>query len=191
MNIIKRALITGALALTAVSVAPATTAFAQGAPQIIIVDMSRIAAESAASKNAEPQLKAKFESVQSRAQTLGEQFSKEAETLQKARPSMAQEAFLAKAKELQQRQQTAENEVRGREQDYARSVQYVRQQLLQAVNPIITAIMREKGASIAMDRDATLAISQSLDVTNEVLTRLNSALPRVSINPPAQPAAKK
>ena len=94
------------------------------------------------------------------------------------------------AKELQQRQVTAENEVRGKEQDYARSVQYVRQQILEAVNPIITAVMREKGASLALDRDVTLATAQSLDVTNEVMTRLNSALPRVNVNPPAAPAQK-
>lgn len=188
MKMISRAAIAGALAFAAV-LPVSTAAYAQAAPAIVVVDMSRIAAESAASKSAEPQLKAKFESVQARAKTLGEQFRGEYESLQKAQPSMAKEAFQAKAKELQQRQVTAENEVRGKEQDYGRSVQYVRQQILEAVNPIITAVMREKGASIALDREVTLATAQSLDVTNDVLTRLNAALPRVNVNPPAAPAA--
>lgn len=191
MKMIVRAAIAGALAVASITALP-VVASAQAASQIVVVDMSRIAAESAASKSAEPQLKAKFESVQSRAKALGDQFRGEYETLQKAQPSMAKEAFQAKARDLQQRQVTAENEVRGKEQDYARSVQYVRQQILEAVNPIITAVMREKGAVLAMDRDATLAVAQSLDVTTDVMTRLNAALPRVSINPPAAaPAAKK
>lgn len=181
---------TAAAIATASTAALPVAAYAQAAPTIIVVDMGRIAAESAASKSAEPQLKAKFQSVQSRAKTLGDQFRGEYETLQKAQTSMAKEAFQAKAKELQQRQVTAENEVRGREQDYARSVQYVRQQILESVNPIITAVMREKGASLALDREATLAVASSLDVTNDVLTRLNTTLPRVSITPPAAPAAK-
>lgn len=185
MKMLTRAAIAGALAFTALP----TVALAQAAPPIVVVDMGRIAAESAASKSAEPQLKAKFESVQARAKTLGDQFRGEYENLQKAQPSMAKEAFQAKAKELQQRQVTAENEVRGKEQDYARSVQYVRQQILEAVNPIITAVMREKGASLALDRDVTLATAASLDVTNDVMTRLNAALPRVNVNPPAAPAA--
>jgi Skp family chaperone for outer membrane proteins len=186
MNTITRTLLSGGIALGAIA-ATATAAAAQAAP-IVVVDMDRIGAESAAMKAAEPQLKAKAQSVQARAKALGDQFRGEAETLQKAQASMAKEAFQAKVKDLQTRQVAAENEVRGREQDYARSVQYVRAQILEAVNPIITAIMREKGASIAMDRGATLAVAQSLDVTSEVLTRLNAAKPTVSINPPAQPA---
>jgi Skp family chaperone for outer membrane proteins len=189
MKMMTRTAFAAALALATVSLP--SVGHAQAASQIVVVDLDRIAAESAASKSAEPQLKAKFESVQARAKTLGDQFRGEYESLQKAQPSMAKEAFQAKARELQQRQVTAENEVRGREQEYARSVQYVRQQILQAVNPIITAVMREKGATVALNRDATLAVAQSLDVTTDVLTRLNTALPRVGITPPAAPAPAK
>jgi outer membrane protein len=185
MTMLTRVAVAGALSIATLALPQA--ALAQAAA-IVVVDMDRIAAESAASKSAEPQLKAKFDSVQSRAKQLGDQFRAEYESLQKAQPSMAKEAVQAKARELQQRQATAETEVRTKEQDYARSVQYVRQQILQAVNPIITAVMREKGASVALDRNVTLATAASLDVTTDVLTRLNAALPRVGITPPAAPA---
>jgi outer membrane protein len=191
MNLIKRAIVGGVLAIATITALPIAANAQAAASQIVVVDMGRIASESAASKSAEPQLKAKFEGVQSRAKTLGDQFRGEYEALQKAQNSMAKEAVQAKLKDIQKRQVAAENEVRGREQDYARSVQYVRQQILNAVNPIITQVMKEKGATIAMDREATLAIAQSLDVTNDVLARLNKALPRVSITPPAQQPAKK
>lgn len=194
MKKITRAAFAGAFVFAASTIAAstvATPAFAQAAPSIIIVDMNRIAAESAASKSAEPQLKAKFESVQTRAKQLGDQFRAEYESLQKAQASMAKEAVQAKAREIQQRQATAEQEVRTKEQDYARSVQYVRQQILDAVNPIITTLMREKNASIALDREVTLASAAALDVTADVLQRLNTALPRVGITPPAAPAPAK
>jgi outer membrane protein len=172
MKVITRTLVAGALAVA--TLASPIAALAQTAPTIIIVDLARIGSESAASKSAEPQLKAKFDAIQARGKALGDQFRVEYENLQKAQPSMAKEAF---------------QEMRGRQEDANRSVQYVRQQILTAVNPIITALMREKGASLALDREATLAISPSLDVTADVLTRLNTALPRVGITPPAAPAA--
>ena len=175
----------GAVALAASFAAPA---FAQSATSIVIVDMNRIAAESAATKSAEPQLKAKFDATQARAKQLGDQIRGEYESLQKAQTSMAKEAVQAKAQEIQKRQETAEREVQTKQQEYARSVQYVRQQILEAVNPIITAVMREKGAQVALDQSVTLAAAASLDVTADVLQRLNATLPRVGITPPAQPA---
>ncbi len=157
---------------------------------ILVVDMDRIGTESAAGRNAQTQLKSKLDSVQARAKTLGDQFRNEAETLQKARASMAQEAFQAKVKDLQSRQVTAENELRGREQDYGRSLAYVRKQIFDNVNPIITQLMRERNAQLVISQDATLAIAASIDVTNEVISRLNAKLPSVSITPPAEPAKK-
>jgi outer membrane protein len=171
------------------SVAPAA-AFAQAVPpaSIITINMDRVINESAAGKNAQVQLKAKLDAVQSRVTTLRDQFGKEEEALVKARQgnTMAQPAWEQKVKELNQRKATAETELRGREQDYSRSQGYVLQQINTAVNPIISQIMREKNANIALNEGATIQQVASLDVTNEVITRLNRALPTVSINAPAQ-----
>src|SRR3546814_1919788 len=65
---------------------------------------------------------------------------------------------------------------------------HVLKQIDDAAQPIITAIMREKGANIALARGATIQAANSLDITAEVVKRLNAAKPSVSTTPPAQPA---
>jgi Skp family chaperone for outer membrane proteins len=174
-----------ALAQTAPAAAPQTS--------IIVVDMDRVGAESAAGKSGASQLKSQADSVQARAKTLADQLRGEEETLVKARQAntMAPEAFQAKVKDLQTKQNNARTELGGREQQFARSQAYVRQQIFNAVGPIIQTLMRERGATIVLARDAALAVSPTLDVTAEVIRRLDAALPRVSVTPPAQPATKK
>ena len=49
--------------------------------------------------------------------------------------------------------------------------------------------MVKRGANILMEMGSTLASGQSIDVTADVTTGLNAALPSISTNPPAQPAA--
>ena len=48
--------------------------------------------------------------------------------------------------------------------------------------------MKEKGATIALARGATIQTATSLDITSEVVKRLDAAKPTVSTTPPAAPA---
>jgi outer membrane protein len=170
--------------------APAAAPAAQAQSAIIVVDMRRVETESAAGKSGQTQLKAKFDAVQARAKTLGDSLRAEEATLVKAQQtnSMAQEAFQAKVKELQGKQTTAQTEVRNREQDLQRSQAYVSEQIANALNPIIQTVMREKGAALALPRDATIGYGPALDVTPRVIQLLDAALPRVGVTPPAAAA---
>lgn len=179
-----------AVALASSAAVP-TVALAQAVPAatIVIIDMDRVVTQSAAGKYAQGQLKTKLDAVQARVATLRDQFGKEEETLIKAREgnTMAQPAWEAKVKDLTQRKATAENELRGRERDYSASQGYVLKQINDAVNPIISQIMREKNATIALAEGATIQHVASIDVTNDVIARLDRALPRVNVTaPPAQ-----
>ena len=68
------------------------------------------------------------------------------------------------------------------------SRQFVVKQLNEAAQPIISTIMKERGASIALAEGATLQHAASIDVTTDVIARLDKALPRVVT---AAPAAAK
>lgn len=186
------ALALGTAALPTVALAQAAAPAAQSA--IIVVDMDRVGADSAAGKSGQAQLKTKLDSLQARGKSLADQLRTEEETLLKARQAstMAPEAFQAKVKDLQTKQNNARTELGNRENELQRSQAYVRQQIFNAVGPVINAIMRERGASIVLTRDAALAVSPALDVTAEVIRRLDAALPRVNATAPAAaPATKK
>ncbi|MFC3713868.1 OmpH family outer membrane protein [Sphingoaurantiacus capsulatus] len=186
-----------AAAIAALALGSSTAALAQaaapaGANAIIVVDMDRVGADSAAGKSGQQQLKTQLDSLQARGKSLADSLRGEEQTLLKAQQgnTMAPEAFQAKVKDLQTKQNTARTELGNREQGLQRNQGYVRQQIFNAVGPIINAVMRERGASLVIARDAALAVSPTLDVTAEVIRRLDAALPRVNATAPAvAPAA--
>ena len=188
-----RHLLLAAVALT-MSTAPALAqAPAAAGNGIIIIDLEQIFVKSAAGINGDAQLKTKVAALQARAKQLQDGLTADADALRKqqAANAIAPAALQAKANELQQRQQAGQAEVQSREQDFQVSQRYVQQQILQAVGPITQQIMRERGAQVALRSDATLAMNPALDVTAEVVKRLDVSLPRVSVTPPAAPAAAK
>ena len=179
-----------ATALTA-SIAVNVPAHAQAAQaQIVIVDMDEVIGTSSAGKGAQTVLQGQANSLQARVKTLTEGFQKEEEALRTAfqNKTIAQAAAEAKAKDIDSRKQSAQAEIQGRQRTLQTSQAYVVKQIDDAAQPIITAIMKEKGATIALARGATIQTATSLDITSEVVKRLDAAKPTVSTTPPAAPA---
>ena len=159
-------------------------------PVVIIVDMDRVIGDSAAGKQAQADLKARNDAIQARLASLRTQFGSEQEALGKSQPPESaapavKSAFAAKVRDFQQRQQTAEADLQKRGNDFQLSRQYVLKQINDATTPIITAVMRERGATIVLAEGATLQHSSAIDVTTDVVARLDKALPRVSTTAPA------
>ena len=184
-----------ALAATALTATVSVTApvHAQTAQaQIVIVDMDEVIGTSAAGKGAQAVLQGQANGLQARVKTLTDGFQKEEDALrtQVQNKTIAQPALEAKLKDLQSRKQSAETEIGGRQRSLQQSQSYVVKQIDEAAQPIITAIMKERGASIALASGATVQIANSLDITAEVVKRLNVAKPSVSTTPPAQTQSK-
>ncbi len=160
-------------------------------PVIIIVDMDRVVNESAAGKQAGTDLQAKAQSLQTRRTTLAGQLQSEAQAIQQGQQNktLAGPALEQRIKAFQDRENGANQELARGQDDLARSRQYVIQQITKGADPIITQLMRERGAALALQKGATLQHTASLEVTTDVITRLNTSLPRVSVTPPAAPAA--
>ncbi len=158
---------------------------------IIVLDMERVVVQSAAGKQAQAEIQTRMNALQTRANALQGQLKTEADAIQagQANQSLAGPALEARAKAFGERQQAAQREVGQAENDIQRSRQFVLKQISDAVNPILTAVMREKGANLALPVGATLQHGASLDVTVDVIARLDRSLPRVSTTPPAQAPA--
>jgi Skp family chaperone for outer membrane proteins len=187
MTITKKLAYLAALGLTTASV----PALAQAVPPatIIVVDRDEVMSTSTAGKAAAAQLQAQVAALQSRAQTLDAGFRSEGDALQKAAATktMAEAALQAKAEDLQKRAQAAQVDLNNKQRQIAMNQQFVAKQLDDAMEPIITQVMKEKGAMIAIDEGATIQSSNAINVTQTVLQRLNTKLPSVSVNAPAPP----
>lgn len=179
-------------AIAALSAALPTAAIAQKvAPAVVvIVDVQKIFADCTACKSAQTQLQAQAAAIQTRAQQLGAPLQTEAQALQTAArgKTTIDAALQARAQALQTKQNSANQEIEGRQQTFQRNRAFVAQQINDRLNPIITQVMQQRGATLAVDTAATLAVSPSLDVTKDVLAALNAALPSVNVNAPAAPA---
>ena len=177
----KKLLISLALASSAIA-APVA---AQTLPPavIVIVDMDQVFQTSAAGKTAQAELKTRLDGIQSRLASLRTSFGTEEQTLAKTRPTAAGPAATAwetKARDFQTRKTQAEQELAKRDQDFQASRQFVLKQINEGAQPIITTIMKERGATIALAEGATLQHAASIDVTADVVARLDKSLPRVS-----------
>lgn len=162
---------------------------------IVLVDLDRVVNESAAGKAAAAELQARATALNTRRNTLAQQLQTDAEAIQQgqANKTLAGPALEARVKAFQEKENAANAELQRGQEDLARAQQYVVQQINSAAQPIITQVMREKGASIALAERATIQHTASLNITNDVLARLNAALPKVSTTPPPpqqQPAAQ-
>lgn len=183
-----------ALAGSAIVAAPVV---AQTLPPavIVVVNLDEVFQDSAAGKAAQTELKTRLDSIQARLASLRTSFGAEEQTLAKAQPAQgaapaAIQAWQAKVKDYTTRKTQAEQELQKRDQDFQASRQYVLKQINDGAQPIITQIMKERGASIAVPEGATLQHAASIDVTTDVIARLDKSLPRVSSTAPAAPATK-
>ncbi len=176
-------------ALAASTVALPTAATAQRVPAatVVVVDSGRIYRECNACRTAQTQLQTQVTALQQRQQTLQNELRPEGEAIQAALTALQgrqpDAALRTRAEAFQTRQTQAAEEL-SRTQQNLQSIQAnVLRQINVQLNPAINRIMTTRGANLAVDVDATLAHAQALNVTNEVLAALNTALPSVSLTP--------
>ena len=180
--------------LGASALAVPSAALAQRAPAavVVVVDSDRIYRDCTACRTAQTQLQSRVTALQTRQQTLANQLRPEGQAIQAAVNALAGKepdaALRARAEAFQKKQEAANQEL-ARSQQNLQSIQAnVVRQINARLNPVINQVMTARGANIAVDTDATLAHSQAVDVTAEVLAGLNRALPSVTLTPlPAQP----
>jgi Skp family chaperone for outer membrane proteins len=73
-----------------------------------------------------------------------------------------------------------------RSQEFQATRDSVAKQINEAAQPILAALMRERGANLVLPQAATLQSSGALNITADAISRLDRALPRVSTATPAK-----
>ncbi len=182
-------------ALAALAAAVPAAAPAQRAPAavVVVVDSDRVYRDCTACRAAQTQIQSQITALQQRAQALGQPLQTEAQSIQQAAQAArnqqgaarttAEAALQQRVTALQTRQNTASQEIGRLEQNIQSIRANVVQQINTRLNPIINQVMTARGANLAVDVNATMARSQALDVTAEVLAALNQQLPSVSVTP--------
>jgi Skp family chaperone for outer membrane proteins len=177
-------------AFAAALLAPsAASAQAIPAAVVAVVDLDRVTAECTACKTASASLKSQVSSFESRRNTLASSLQTEQKSIQTAIDALKGKepdaALQARVKAFQTKAQSSEQELAGQQSQIQRNQAYIQQQIQAKLSPIYQQVMQRRGANLLVEVGATLATSTSVDVTNDVLAALNSALPSIATTAPA------
>ena len=179
-------------ALAASVLAPAA-ASAQSVPPAVVavVDLNRVTSECTACKTASATLRSQVTAYQAREKALAGPIETEQKSLQSAIDALGgskapDAALQARVKAFQAKQQSAAQELQRQQQQLERNQAYIRQQIATKLGPVYQQVMQRRGANLLMEPSATLSTSTSVDVTSDVLTALNAAMPTLQAVAPAQ-----
>jgi Skp family chaperone for outer membrane proteins len=183
-------------ALLAASVAMPSAASAQALPAAVVavVDLDRVTLQCNACKNASAALRAQIAALQNREKTLATPLQTEQKSIQAAIDALqgkAPDAALeARIKAFQTKQQAGATEVQNQQAQIQRNQQYIQKQISDKLSPIYQQVMQRRGANLLVEAGATLATTTTIDVTNDVLAALNTAMPTLQTIAPAQTQAQ-
>lgn len=184
----KTLLISAALA-AAVTAPSAVSAQTIPGAVVAVVDLERVTGECNACKTAAAALRSQVTAMQSRQKALAAPLETEQKAIQAqidALDGKAPDAALQnRVKAWQTKRDQAGQEVANQQEQVQRNQQYIQKQIADKLNPIYQQVMQRRGANILMEVGSTLATSTSVDVTNDVLAALNTALPSITTTAPA------
>lgn len=183
-------------ASTAALLVPAS-AGAQAVPAAVIavVDLENVTTNCNACKTATAALQGQVSAAKARQTALAGPLNTEGQAIDTAAKALngkePDAALKARATAYQTKVQSAQQEMQNREEQIRRNQAYIQKQIGDKLGPIYTQVMQKRGANVLLEVGSTLATSQTVDVTADVLAGLNAALPSIATTAPAAPAQQK
>lgn len=178
-------------ALLALSVfAAPLTAMAQ--PVILVFDVDRAIALSKAGKSMAQQLEKQVASIRKEEEATVKKLQGEVDKLKEQQKLMAPEALQSKVAEIRQKEVERRQSLNERTQAVQAGGQRAAAQIVKVAEQELSAISKERKADIVMRREAVFYASPAIDVTKELVTRLDAKLSSVKVTPVAakKPAKK-
>jgi len=178
-------------ALVTATILP-TAAQAQAIPAAVIavVDLERVTGQCNACKTATAALRSQVSGLQAREKALSTPLETEGKAIQTAINALngkdPDAALQARVRAFEQKRQQGAQEISRQQQQIQRNQQYIQQQIATKLGPIYQQVMQRRSATVLLETGSTLASSASIDVTNDVLAGLNTALPTIATTAPAQ-----
>lgn len=101
--------------------------------------------------------------------------------LEEEKTLLAPEVFQERLNSLQTEAESKQQELQNKVQKIQEAIQRASASIDSVMSPILTEIVNEKGAKILLDRQAILFGDPKLDISAEVVKRLNKRLPDIKV----------
>jgi len=160
---------------------PAPPAAGAPAPRIIVVDRQAILRGSKVGQDIVRQVNGFTQSAETEFRAQNEALQKESQTLQQQVAILAPDVRSQKIKAFEAKEAAFKQKVQTRQNQIQAGVMRARQQVEQALGPILQGVMQERGANLLLDRAAVVLGTVDIDVTKLTIQRLDQKLPAVKV----------
>lgn len=175
--------------LACLSYLPGQNAYAQSADAvkslpIAIVDMKAVRQKSTAVTSIREQITKYRAGFQTQIQQEEEQLRSANQELARQRSILSAEAFAEERKKFEARLAEVQRLVQTRRQELDQLRDAAMADVQSTLNTVIAEIANERGVVLVLQRAQTVLAARPLEITTEVVERLNQKLPNVVVPPP-------
>lgn len=154
---------------------------AESAEDILFINLQYIVGQSKAGSS----LREQSEELNSEIINLRDEITKslqeKGKKLEDERTLLSPEVFQERADELRKEAEEKQNELNVRLQKIQQAIQRASNSIDSVISPILTEIVNEKGAKMLLERQTLLFADPKLDVSAEVIKKLNRRLPKIDV----------
>ena len=147
-----------------------------------VIDINKILAEANAAVEAAEEIEKIAIEIENEIKTSDEEIIKEQNLLIESQSIMAPEAFEAKRIEYESKIQAYNSERQSKLMKIDELIAISRNDILNALKPILEEISNEKGITIILEKTSIMLNAEKMDITNEALKKLNKSLPNIKIS---------
>ena len=147
-----------------------------------VIDLNKILSEADAAIAAAEQIEEIAIEIENEIRLSDEEIIKEQNLLIESQAIMAPEAFEAKKNDYESKVQKYNNERQTKLMRIEELIAVSRNDILVAIKPILEEITNEKGITIILEKTSIMLSAEKMDITNEVLKKLNKSLPTIEVS---------
>ena len=147
-----------------------------------VIDLNKILSDADAAKAAASQIEAIAIEIETEIKLSDEEIIEEQNLLIESQSIMAPEAFASKRDEYESKVQKYNNERQSKLMKIDELIAVSRNDVLSAMKPILEEISNEKGITIILEKTSIMLSAEKMDITDEVLKKLNKLLPTIEVS---------
>lgn len=153
---------------------------------VLIVSLERVRAQSEAALSIESQAEAIRQQIQEQLGARQQALAAEEQALVALRRTLESDAFEARAARFEQQVRLLKKDRRDQADALRSALRVASDQMEAALRPILAELMAERGGSVLIDTRNVILSVKTLDITDEVIKRLDETLPSLEVRWPPE-----
>lgn len=143
---------------------------------VVTLDIERLLSDTTIGQNIATKLESQVQGLAAENSQIARDLEAEELRLTEQRKTIEAVDFRALADAFDQKVQIIRSEQDGKQQELQRLRDVERQSFLDAIAPILSAIARERGAVVVLERQSVFLSAAGIDITGEAIIRIDQAL---------------